>query len=88
MRAHRKIGGLDLNEEGIRAEAHKRQKETGDATRAVEMTKEEVALEKRKGLAKKEAARNAATGQAGTVKRAAEEAARKADSHGTQSTRR
>jgi hypothetical protein len=78
MRTHRKIGGRDLTEEEIRAEAHKRQKEMGDAARAAEMTKEEVALEKRKGLADKEAARKAATGQAGTVKRAAEEAARKA----------
>jgi hypothetical protein len=76
MRAHRKSGGLDLEE--IRAEAHKRQKEMGDAARAAEMTKEEVALEKRKGLAEKVAARKAASGQAGTVKRAAEEAARKA----------
>ena len=50
----------------------------GDAARAAEMTKEEVALEKRKGLAEKVAARKAASGQAGTVKRAAEEAARKA----------
>ena len=63
MRAHRKSGGRDLTEEEIRAEAHKRQKETGDAARAAEMTKEEVALEKRKGLAEKEAARKAATGQ-------------------------
>jgi hypothetical protein len=78
MKAHRKSGGRDLTEEEIRAEAHKRQKEMGDAARAAEMTKEEVALEKRKGLADKEAARKAATGQAGTVKRAAEEAARKA----------
>ena len=76
MRAHRKSGGLDLSEEEIRAEAHKRQKEMGDAARAAEMTKEEVALEKRKGLAEKEAARKAATGQAGKDKRAAEEAAR------------
>jgi hypothetical protein len=76
MRAHRKSGGLDLTEEEIRAEAHKREKEMGDAARAAETAKEEVALEKRKGLAEKEAARKAATGQAGTVKRAAEEAAR------------
>ena len=75
MRAHRKIG-RGLNEDEIRAEAHKRQKEMGDAARAAEMTKEKVALEKRKGLAEKEAARKAATGQAGTAKRAAEEAAR------------
>jgi hypothetical protein len=73
MRAHRKSGGLDLSEEEIRAEAHKRQKEMGDAARAAEMTKEEV---KRKGLAEKEAARKAAIGQAGTAKRAAEETAR------------
>jgi hypothetical protein len=50
----------------------------GDAARAAEMAKEKVALEKRKGLVEKEAARKAATGQAGTVKRAAEEAAHKA----------
>ena len=37
-----------------------------------------MALEKRKGLAEKVAARKAASGQAGTVKRAAEEVARKA----------
>ena len=42
MRAHRKSGDLDLTEEEIRAEAHKRQKEMGDAARAAEMTKEEV----------------------------------------------
>ena len=42
------------------------------------MTEEEVALEKLKGLAEKPAARRAATGQAGTAKRAAEEDARKA----------
>ena len=48
----------------------------GDAARAAEMTKEEVALEKRKGLAEKVAARKAATGQAGTVKRAAGDATR------------
>ena len=45
---------------------------------AAEMTKEEVALEKRKGLAEKEAARKAATGQADEDKRAAGDAARKA----------
>jgi hypothetical protein len=67
-RAHRKIG-RGLTEDEIRAEAHKRQKEMSDAARAAEMTKEEVALEKRKGLAEKEAARKATTGQAGTVKR-------------------
>jgi hypothetical protein len=78
MWAHRKIGGLDFNEEEMRAEAHKRQKEMGDAARAAEMTKEEVALENRNGLAEKEAARKAATGQAGKVKRAAEDSARKA----------
>ena len=55
-----------------------RQKEMGDAARAAEMTKEEVALEKRKGLAEKEAARRAASGQAGKGKHAAGEAARKA----------
>ena len=59
MRADRKSGGLDL--EAIRAEAQKRQKEMGDAARAAEMTKEEVALEKRKGLAEKRAAPKAAT---------------------------
>jgi hypothetical protein len=46
--------------------------------RAAEMTEEDVALEKLKGFAKKEAARKAATGQAGTAKRVAEGAARKA----------
>ena len=54
--------GRGLNVDEIRAEA----------------TKEEVALEKRKGFAEKVAARKAASGQAGTVKRAAEKAARKA----------
>ena len=44
------------------------------------MAEEEVELEKLKGLAEKAAARKAATGQAGTVKRAAEEAARRATS--------
>ena len=82
MKAHRKSGGRDLTEEEIRAEAHKRQKEMGDAARAAEMTKEEVALEKRKGLAEKEAARKAATGQAGTVKRAAGDATRWAKKKG------
>jgi hypothetical protein len=76
MRAHRKSGGLDLEE--IRAEAHKRQKEMGDAARAAEMTKEELALEKRKGLAEKEATRRAASGQAGKDKHAAGEAKLKA----------
>jgi hypothetical protein len=69
---------ISFDEDEIRAEAHKRQKEMGDAARAAEMTKKELALEKRKGLAEKEAAPEAATGQAGTVKRAAGEAARKA----------
>jgi hypothetical protein len=78
MKAHRKSGGRDLTEEEIRAEAQKRRKEMGDAARAAEMTKEEVALEKRKGLAEKEAARKAATGQAGKDKRAAGDAKRKA----------
>ena len=63
-RADRKSGGLDLEE--IRAEAHKRQNKMGDAARAAEMTKEEVALEKRKGLAEKAAARRAASGQVGS----------------------
>ena len=45
-----------------------------EAARAAEMTKEEVALEKRKGLAEKEAARIAATGQAGKDNHAAGEA--------------
>ena len=74
-RAHRKIG-RGLTEEEVRAEAHKRQKEMGDAARAAEMTKEEVALEKRKGLAKKVAARKAASGQAGKDKCAAGDAKR------------
>jgi hypothetical protein len=77
MRTHRKSGRF-LTEDEIRAEAHKRQKEMGDAARAAEMTTEEVALEKRKGLAENEAARKAATGQAGTAKRAAGDAKRKA----------
>jgi hypothetical protein len=46
------------------------------AARAAEITEEEVALEKLKDLAEKEAARTAATGQAGTAKRPAEEAKR------------
>ena len=72
-RAFRKSGHR-LSEDEIRAEAHKRQKEMRGA--AAKMTEGEVALEKPKGLAKKEAARKAATGQPGTAKRAAEEAAR------------
>jgi hypothetical protein len=44
------------------------------AARAAEMTEEEVALEKLKGLAEKEAARRAATGKAGKDKHAAGEA--------------
>ena len=82
MKAHRKSGGRDLTEEEIRAEAHKRQKEMGDAARAAEMTKEGVAFEKRKGLAEKEAARKAATGQAGKDKRAAGDATRWAKKKG------
>ena len=39
-RAHRKIG-RGLTEKEVRAEAHMRQKEMGDAARAAEMTKEE-----------------------------------------------
>jgi hypothetical protein len=39
----------------IRVEAHKRQKEMRDAARAAEMTEEEVALEKLKDRAEKEA---------------------------------
>jgi hypothetical protein len=58
------------------AEARKRQKEMREPARAAEMAEEEVALEKRKGLAEKEAARKAATGQAGKVERATEEAKR------------
>jgi hypothetical protein len=76
-RAFRK-NGHRLSKDEIRAEAHKRQKEMRGAARAAEMTEEEVALEKLKGLAEKEAARKAASGQAGIAKRAAEEAARKA----------
>jgi hypothetical protein len=64
--------GRGLSADEIRAEAHKRQKEMRGPARAAEMTEEEVALEKPKGLAEKAAARKAATGQAGTVKRAAE----------------
>jgi hypothetical protein len=48
------------------------------AALAAEMTEEEMTLEKLKGLAEKEAARRAATGQAGKDKHAAGEAARKA----------
>jgi hypothetical protein len=48
------------------------------AARAAEISEEDVAHEKPKGLANKEAARKAATGQAGTAKRVSEEAARKA----------
>jgi hypothetical protein len=48
-----------------------------DASRAAETTEEEVALEKLKDLAEKEAARKAATGRAGKAKRILEEAARK-----------
>ena len=40
--------GHRLSKGEIRAEAHKRQKKMGDAARAAEMTKEELALEKRK----------------------------------------
>jgi hypothetical protein len=49
-----------------------------DAARAAEMAEGEVALEKLKDLAGKEAARRAATGQAGKDKRVSEEAARRA----------
>jgi hypothetical protein len=76
-RAYRKSGHR-LSENEIRAEAHKRQQEMRGATRAAEMTEEDVALEKLKRLAEKEAARKAAAGRAGTVKRAAGEVARKA----------
>jgi hypothetical protein len=68
-RAFRKTGRR-LSEDRIRAEAHKRQKEMRDAAHAAEMTEEEVALEKPKDLAEKEAARKPATGLAGKVKRA------------------
>ena len=76
-RAYRK-SGRRLSVDEIRAEAHKRQKEMRGAARAAEMTEEELALEKLKGLAEKEASRRAATGQASKVKRVSEEAARKA----------
>jgi hypothetical protein len=76
-RAYRKSGHR-LSENEICAEAHKRQKEMRGAARAAEMTEEDVALEKLKGLAEKEAARKAATGQASTAKRVSKEAARKA----------
>jgi hypothetical protein len=49
-RAYHKSGHR-LSENEIRAEAHKRQKEMRDAARAAEMTEEDVALEKPKGLA-------------------------------------
>jgi hypothetical protein len=68
--------GHRLSENEIRAEAHKRQKEMRGPARAAEMTEEEVELEKLKGLAEKEAARRAATGQAGKDKHAAGEAKR------------
>jgi hypothetical protein len=74
-RAYHKSGHR-LSESEIRAEAHKRQKEMRGADRAAEMPEEEVVLEKLKGLAEKEAARKAATRQAGTAKRAAEKAKR------------
>jgi hypothetical protein len=48
------------------------------AARAAEMAEEEVALEKRKGLAEKEAARRAATGQAGKNKSESGDAKRSA----------
>ena len=70
-RAYRKSGGHRLSKDEIRAEAQKRQKEMRGAARAAEMAEEEVALEKRKGLAGKKAARRAATGQAGKDKHAA-----------------
>jgi hypothetical protein len=70
--------GHRLSEDEIRAEAHKRQKEMRGAARAAEMTEEEVALEKRKGLAEKEAARRAATGQASKDKHASGEVKRSA----------
>jgi hypothetical protein len=57
-----------LSEDEIRAEAYK-QKEMRDAARAAEMTEEELALEKLKDLAGKEAARRAATGHSGKDKR-------------------
>jgi hypothetical protein len=76
-RAYRK-NDRRLSVDEIRAEAHKRQKEIRDAARAAEMAEEEVALEKPKELVEKEAARKAATGQAGKAKRASEETARKA----------
>jgi hypothetical protein len=51
-RAYRKSGHR-LSENENRAEAHKRQKEMRGAARAAEMTEEDVALEKLKGLAEK-----------------------------------
>ena len=45
--------GHRLSENEIRAEAHKRRKEMRGAARAAEMTEEDVALEKLKGLAEK-----------------------------------
>jgi hypothetical protein len=70
--------GHRLTEDEIRAEAHKPQKEMRGAARAAEMAEEEVVLEKRKGLAEKEAARRAVTGQAGKDKHASGEAKRPA----------
>ena len=44
-RAFNKSGGHRLSKGGIRAEAHKRQKEMRGAARAAEMTEEDVAPE-------------------------------------------
>jgi hypothetical protein len=69
-RAFRK-SGRRLSEDEIHVEARKRQKVMYDAARAAEMAEDEVALEKPKDLAEKEAARRAATGHAGKNKHAA-----------------
>ena len=57
------IAGHRLSENEISAEAHKRLKEMRGAARAAEMAEEDVALEKVKVLAKKEAARMACSGE-------------------------
>jgi hypothetical protein len=74
-RAYRKSGNR-LSENEIRAEAHKRQK--GDARCGPCGGNDRGGRFTREALAEKEAARKAATGQAGTFKRVSKEAARRA----------
>jgi hypothetical protein len=66
--------GRRLSVSEIRAEAHESHKEIRDVARAAETAEEAVELEKLKGLAERGAARRASTGQAGKIKRAADEA--------------